>query len=471
MALPFITVEQMRRWETTTWNAGKSENEGIAQVGSILAKRALELTQLNDKILLIAGKGHNGDDIRAMINHLPDREVSLIEVIDPESSLKKLQHNVIPKPDLVIDGLFGIGINRVLDESWINFISEINTQKLRVLSVDIPSGIDATTGEIQGAAIRANETLTLGLPKTGLLKPKAIDYVGRIRVAREIGLVQPIETSDIQLNETDDFSEFPPTRPTNGHKGTFGHAGIIAGSLGYHGAAVLAARGASRAQPGLISLMTPENVFVPVASQLQSVMVHPLAPTDIEFKSASALLIGPGMASESLQQEIKTTTNSIWHESSTPMIVDASALDWITGGEISSKSIRVITPHPGEAARLLECTTKDIEADRVKALQALSTKFGNCWVVLKGYHTLIGQSKGAVFVNPTGNSSLGQGGSGDLLAGYLVGLLAQPLLQEDIVKTLNYGVWQHGAAADSLSASKSNWTIEDLATRIGETKP
>ena len=154
-----------------------------------------------------------------------------------------------------------------------------------------------------------------------------------------------------------------------------------------------------------------------------------------------------------------------------PILLDASALDWITTGEITSKSIRVITPHPGEAARLLDCTSADIQADRVKALQDLSAKFGDCWVVLKGRHTLVGQSKGKVFVNPTGNSSLGQGGSGDLLAGYLGGLLAQPLLQENVLKTLSYGIWQHGAAADKLNDSMLNWTIEDLSQQIGGTKP
>jgi len=205
MSLPVITVEQMRRWEATSWKAGKSEDEVIAKVGSIVSKRALELTQLNDKILLIAGKGHNGDDVRAMINNLPDRDVTLIEVIDPENSLEKLLINLSAKPKLVIDGLFGIGINRVLEEDWINFISEINAQQLRVLSVDIPSGIDATTGEVQGAAIRANETLTLGAPKTGLLNSASTDYVGRLRVAPEIGLVNRNETSNLQLNEAEDF--------------------------------------------------------------------------------------------------------------------------------------------------------------------------------------------------------------------------------------------------------------------------
>ena len=470
MSLQVITVEQMRRWEAASWKAGISEAEVIKQVGSILAKRALELTEFDDKILLIAGKGHNGDDVRAMATNLPDRNVTIIDVIEPENSLEKLRASLSTKPQLVIDGLFGIGINRVLDKDWIDFILEVNVRQLPVLSVDVPSGIDATTGEVHGAAIRANETLTLGAPKTGLFKLASTNYVGRLRTEPEIGLLKLNETKKLQLNEEKDFSKFPPLRPASGHKGTFGHVGIVAGSLGYHGAAVLAAQAASRSQPGLVTLMTPKEVFVPVASQLQSVMVHPLTPNNMEFKSATFLLIGPGMAAKGLHEDIKYKTDQMWHESPIPMLIDASALDWLTAGDISSKSIRIITPHPGEAARLLECTTADIQNDRVKSLQDLSAKFGNCWVVLKGRHTLIGKTKGNVFINPTGNPSLGQGGSGDILAGYLAGLLAQPLLQKDIVKTLSYGVWQHGTAADNLNDFKSNWTIEELSQQIGNTK-
>ena len=115
MSLPVITVEKMRRWEAATWETGKTEAEVIAQVGEIVAKRALGLTQPGDAILLLAGKGHNGDDVRAMVNHLPDRDVSLLSVTDPAKSIKKLPLDLDPRPALVVDGLFGIGLNRVLD--------------------------------------------------------------------------------------------------------------------------------------------------------------------------------------------------------------------------------------------------------------------------------------------------------------------------------------------------------------------
>jgi len=471
MALPVITVKQMRRWEAATWESGKTEEEVIAQVGEVVAERAIELTQPGDAILLLAGKGHNGDDVRAMAGHLPEREVSLMSVTDPAKTRQKLPLDLDPAPALVVDGLFGIGLNRTLNADWMQVIAQINAKQLGVLSVDTPSGIDATSGKVQGAAIRAIETLTLGAAKRGLLNPSASEFVGRLLVAPNIGLVPCRETSDLLLGQANDFSGFPPARPAGGHKGTFGHLGIMAGSLGYHGAAVLAARGAARAQPGLVTLLTPNEVFAPVASQLQSVMVRPLVPGEITIHSITGLLIGPGLAADELPADLKETTGEMWRESSVPMVVDASALDWLPSGGLPEKAIRVITPHPGEAARLLGSNADAVQADRVEALRALSAKFGDCWVVLKGQHTLIGRAEGEVFVNPTGNPALGQGGSGDLLAGYLAGLLTQPLLREDVCRTIRYAAWQHGAAADELATQAPNWVVQDLAKRIGSVRP
>ncbi|MFM2082982.1 MAG: hypothetical protein RL380_1673, partial [Verrucomicrobiota bacterium] len=148
-------------------------------------------------------------------------------------------------------------------------------------------------------------------------------------------------------------------------------------------------------------------------------------------------------------------------------IVDASALAWLPLYPLAREVIRVITPHPGEAARLLKTTTAHVLANRPHALREISKHFCNCWVVLKGNQTLVGRSTGDIVVNSTGNPHLAQGGSGDLLAGYLAGLLAQPALQKDAGKTIAYAVWQHGAAADKLSATRRNWTIEDLADELG----
>src|SRR5262249_5678437 len=160
------------------------------------------------------------------------------------------------------------GINRPLDAAWVQFIQRINATGFRTLSVDVPSGLQADTGEPQGAAIKAAVTLTVGAPKKGLLAPAAWSYVGRLEIAANVGLIPCPATSELNWTLADDFAGFPPRRPVAGHKGTFGHVAIIAGSLGYHGAAVLAARGAQRARPGLITLFPHEPAYLPVAAQL-----------------------------------------------------------------------------------------------------------------------------------------------------------------------------------------------------------
>ena len=217
MSLPVISVEQMRRWEAATWESGKTEEEIIAQVGEVVAARVMELTRPGDAILLLAGKGHNGDDVRAVANHLPEREVSLLSVTDPAKTRQKLPLDLDPAPALVVDGLFGIGLNRPLNADWMQVIAQVNAKRLRVLSVDVPSGVDAATGEMQGAAIRATETLTLGAAKRGLLQPSASEFVGQLRVAPDIGLAPCRETSDLLLGQAEDFTGFPPARPAGGH--------------------------------------------------------------------------------------------------------------------------------------------------------------------------------------------------------------------------------------------------------------
>jgi NAD(P)H-hydrate epimerase len=264
-----------------------------------------------------------------------------------------------------------------------------------------------------------------------------------------------------------DFCGFPPCRPVAGHKGTFGHLAIVAGSLGYHGAAVLASRGAQRAQPGLITLFTQERAYIPIAAQLQAVMVHLWSPKVELPGKFSAVLVGPGLASPEVPDELKETVRNLWRHSPLPVIADASALDWLPTDGFPKNAIRVLTPHPGEAARLLQSTAAQIQADRVKALRQVSQRLGNAWVVLKGHQTLIGRSEGEIFVNSSGNSFLGQGGSGDSLSGYLAGLLAQRALQEDSARTIRFAVWQHGAAADLLSRARPNWIVEDLLNTLG----
>ena len=483
MPVPVLNIAQMREWERATWATGQTEAEVIRRVGKKIAERALQLTRTGDTILILAGKGHNGDDARAACEYLGGRNVETLDVTVPEKDFSKLEAALHSKPTLIIDGLFGIGLSRPLDDGWKKFIQRVNEARIAVLAVDVPSGLNADTGcpVSRDAAIEAAITLTIGAPKIGLLQQAAWPFVGRLEVVDDVGLSPCLQKSELIWTQPGDFADFPPPRAVSGNKGSFGHLAIIAGSLGFHGAAVLVARAAQRAQPGRITLFTQEITYRPVAEQLQAVMVNIWKPELKLPESASAILIGPGLAAPEITEEMKTFTRQLWHDSKLPVIVDASALDWLMPPQASPKTaIRVITPHPGEAARLLGTTAKEVQANRPQALREISKRLGNCWVVLKGNQTLIGRSVGEIFVNPSGNPHLAQGGSGDVLAGFIGGLLAstlrnssatgdrQPVLQADVGKTIRYAVWEHGNAADALQAARTNWVVEDLIPELGQ---
>jgi len=467
MSLPVISISQMREWEQATWATGQKETEVIRRVGEVLARRALALTSANDFILLLAGKGHNGEDARASRPHLSDRRVEVFNVASPAASLRQLELFLGQNPALVVDGLFGIGLNRPLDSDWIAFITRLNGARPRILAVDTPSGLNADTGETFGAAVQATITLAIGAPKSGMLKQNAWPFVGRLEVATDVGLVSGASTGDLNWVLAEDFRNYPPARRVASHKGSFGHLAIVAGSVGYHGAAVLATRGAQRAQPGLVTVFTPEPAYYPVAMQLQSAMANPWTPAAKVPADTTALLVGPGLAAPDLPEELRITVRKWWRDSSLPIVADASALDWLPLDHVPRNAMRVVTPHPGEAARLIKTTAARVQEDRPQAVREISKRLGNCWVVLKGHQTVIGRSTGEIHVNSSGNPHLAQGGSGDALAGFIAGLLAQPALQADGEQVLRYAVWQHGAAADALQARRRNWTVEDLVDELG----
>ena len=260
MSIPVLSVAQMREWEAATWRSGQTEAEVIRRVGRVVAENILRLTSPGDFVLLLAGRGHNGDDVRAAQEHLlSNRRVELLEINSPGETLPLLEQALLKKPALVVDGIFGIGLNRPLDEAWQKFITRLNEARCRVLAVDVPSGLNADTGGTFGAAVEATVTLTVGAPKNGLLTANAWPFVGRLEVTPDVGLLPCPLPSETRWTLPGDFAAFPPARPAVGHKGRFGHLAIIAGSVGYHGAAVLAALGAQRSGAGKVSLGTPDG--------------------------------------------------------------------------------------------------------------------------------------------------------------------------------------------------------------------
>ncbi len=465
MPSPILTVAQMRAWEQATWQSGVSEQSVIARVGELVATRAFQLTAPGARLLALAGKGHNGDDVRQSVLHLPGREIELLEITDPTRQLPELARALAKHPVLIIDGLFGIGLNRPLDEDWKIFIDRINRSEVAVLAVDAPSGLNCESGKPEGNAIRAHITLTLGAIKQGLIMSSALPYVGQLELIAEIGLTGRPPESDLQWSLESDFEPALPERNRDSHKGAFGHLVIVAGSLGYHGAAVLAARGAQAGRPGLVTVVTTDEAYLPIAAQLQSAMVRPWA-SDWELPDkTTAVLFGPGLADPSVPTGLRKQVVRWWREFRGPVIADANALDWLLPMEATARGFRVVTPHPGEAARMLRTEPALVQADRVTSARKLSQHLGNACVVLKGYQTLVGTGDGSLFVNTTGGPRLAQGGSGDVLAGFIGGLLAQAAWQRDPLLTVRHAVWRHGLAGDAAS-----WTgfIDDLPRELAQ---
>lgn len=490
MPTPILSVAEMRAWEARTWQAGVAVEDVIRRAGEALARHARRWIPAGASVLVLAGPGHNGDDAVVAAAHLPDRSVTVVRLdgsAAQATALEWLGRRNGGAGRWVVDGMFGIGLSRPIEGPWAQLVRSILDAGVRVLSVDVPSGLDADTGEVRGVAVRADITVTLGAVKRGLLRESAAEWVGRLELAGDIGLLGEPGTEGGVPGWWDegDVRDYPPPRPASGHKGTFGHVGVVAGSLGYHGAAVLAAQGASRARPGLVTLLTDARSYVPAASQLRAAMVRPVTVEGegLETSGFTALVLGPGLAARDLGRAWRAFVQRAWTEFPGPVVVDASALDWLEPGRpgVSTEAgvfgparVRVVTPHPGEASRLLGCSVAEVQSDRLGAVARLGGWFGEAGaggvVVLKGRHTLVRDAVGGVTVNGTGNPGLAQGGSGDVLAGYLGGLLAQPRLAEDPTRAVRYGVWRHGAVADELEASGRAWTPEDLVAALGEAR-
>lgn len=509
ISCPVISIEEMRRWEKASWEVGIREDHVIALVGRTIAEWIVRNIDPGSRVLLIIGKGNNGADVKAAQQFLPkkDFDVKAIEVEDPQNTPNAiLEALLIPQellnqteysseakleysewvPDLIVDGLFGIGLRGGLEGDWMTLINFLN-QLGPILSIDCPSGINCDTGQVETTAVKATWTMTVGAPKIGLVQQEAIEYTGRLVLAHEVGLDSDIpvdpssrsSTTDIQWLWNKGMTEFagPVHRGVDNHKGDFGHLVSIAGSPGFQGAAILSAKAAQTSQPGLISVFTIGDAFIPVASNLLGPMVHQFSNQSFEkaLERATSILIGPGLATSEARNFIFPLLLELWKSLDKPMIVDASALDWIPTGEVKTNCLRVITPHTGEARRMLDRAGLDHidpSRDRYSAAKGLSEAYGNCVAVLKGYLTQT-YIDGTHYLNPTGNPGLAQGGSGDILAGMIAGHLAHPyrdwaadeVLNEQKIMVLR-AIWHHGAAADTLQSDALHWTVEDVLEKI-----
>jgi len=478
------------------------ETHGIA--GDVLMERAgsgaVEVLRkrfvrhLRDGVVIVAGKGNNGGDAFVMARHLRASRVR-VEVflsVAPEElggdaarsfgrfrrgggRVRDLREEGVPSlaeaisgSGVVVDGLFGTGLRGPLDERACAIIDTINSAPGPVLAIDIPSGVDADRGIALGTAVQATVTVTFAFPKVGLLLYPGAAYAGEVVVV-DIGVapeaVASIRPRQYLLGPWTVVGALPP-READTHKGTYGHVLVLAGAPGKSGAAVLAARASLRAGAGLTTIASPAASLVGVVAAAPEVMTEPLeernggwsfSTSDTSrllraLDGKSAIVYGPGIGTTPATRSL---TEWLLGGASLPLVIDADGLNCLAGhiGWLGSRRAPVIlTPHPGEMARLLGCTTEAVQSDRVGCARKLATEQGVV-VVLKGARTLIASPSGTVAINPTGNPGMASGGMGDALSGMIGALLAQGAPPEEAAEA---AVYWHGYAADRVAERRGS---------------
>ena len=382
---------------------------------------------------------------------------------------------------VVVDAILGTGLSqaaRGLPEYAIRALNQL-AGACRV-AVDIPSGLSSDSGQKPGEAIHADLTVALAAPKLCHLLPPACFHCGRLEVV-DIGIPQGIlrsTGSKLKTLEPEDVSDLIHPRRPDAHKGDYGHLLIVAGSVGKTGAAVMAAHTALKAGVGLVTVASPKSALPMMAPALPESMWEPLDETPegaIRTSAVSrvlelidgktALALGPGIG---LHQETVTFAKELLAKVSVPTVMDADGINAFAGSldAIPPDNSIAITPHPGEAARLLGCKSAQVQRDRLGAVRELATR-GNFSVALKGYRTLIGEPSGHVRINLTGNPGMASGGTGDVLTGAVGSLMAQGLAVED---ALCLGVYLHGSAGDLAAevVGHPSLTATDLIRMVPE---
>ncbi len=353
--------------------------------------------------------------------------------------------------DVIVDALLGTGLDREVLGQWQEVINGINHCNTPILSIDIPSGLNADTGRIMGCAVNADATITFIGLKQGLFTGHGVEYAGEVHfndldVPDEVGAKVKSMTEQITL---DDLQSFLTPRLKHAHKGSYGHVLVVGGNNGYAGAARLCAEAAARTGAGLVSLATHANHAGYVTTAVPEVMAHATeSPGELIplLEKANVVAIGPGLGQSTWGMSLFSKVM----ECDLPMVVDADALNLLAQEPVYSDHW-ILTPHPGEAARLLNCDSNSIQSDRIAAAKEIQKKFGGI-TVLKGSGTVIADDEGNVSICSTGNPGMASGGMGDVLTGVIAGLMAQrKSLGLDIVDAARLGVCLHATAGDNAS--------------------
>jgi hydroxyethylthiazole kinase-like uncharacterized protein yjeF len=417
-------------------------------------------------------------DARLNVEILGRLGMTVVEIADEQGW--ELHFSEISKCDLIVDAIFGTGLKEPLAGMLETVAADINSSGIPVTAVDLPSGLSADQAEPIGDSIRAHITVTLAAPKLSLVLPPGESRAGNIVVA-DIGIppevIEHLDGPRIELLTRESMREMLHPREPDSHKGDFGHVLVVAGSRGKTGAAHLAALGALRSGAGLVTVALPSSVqpvvaamgaeYMTVALDEQDGRVASDAVEQILEMEQDVIALGPGLGRG---PGVSGFVDALIARSDCPLILDADALNALQGNtdRLHTGGGRqiVITPHPGEMARLVGLSTDDVQAARLDVARDFATTH-QIYVVLKGYRTLVATPDGKVFINPLGNPGMATGGTGDVLTGVLAAWLAQLLDAEAACKL---AVYVHALAGDLAEADEGEvaMTAGDLAAHLGD---
>ena len=504
-----VTAEQMReidrltiqKYGTPSLTLMERAGEGVVQV---ILHRFAESAKRG--VLILAGKGNNGGDGFVVARLLRQQgvacEVALLaspedisddaahnlkaylkmdgKLLEIHSDRSGLLNGAVAGKGLLVDAILGTGTKNVIRGIYADAIRAMNASGLPIVAVDIPSGLDTDKGIPLGVCVRAAMTVALGYPKLGEVIHPGVDYVGDLVVAdigierRALSEVGP--TAEVLTRE--EIRSLVPVREPNSHKGTYGHVVVMAGSRGKTGAAILASRACMRAGAGLTTLAAARslnNIFARACIEVMTEPLHDSSSEEIESLSddewhrllerKTVMLFGPGIG---VTDSTRSNLRWLLRHLDVPWVIDADGLNNLAldiNRLRHARTAPILTPHPGEMARLLGTDTVTVNQDRIGVARAFATD-QRCYLVLKGARTVLATPDGKVFINPTGNSGMASGGMGDVLAGILAALLGQRLSAEDAMKL---GVYLHGFAGDRIAAERGQ--IGMIASDLIEALP
>lgn len=480
---PILTTKQMLKAEQYTIdNDGISNTQLMELAGSAVARAANQLKLDGGRIVIVVGKGNNAGDgfVAGRLlrqKHIPVTIIPLFPMtqlkglvtkqaelaaeagakIRPATSTEESDYlrGWLKRAVIIVDAIFGTGLTRPLTGWAAEAVNIINLAERPILSIDIASGIESDSGEILGSAIRADATLPISAYKWGHWLQQGRQYGGNILSPANIGVLEetlfnmidtyPDTTKQSRLINKELIKKALPKRPAQSHKKTFGHLWIFGGSIGYTGAPKLTAMGSQAVGTGLVSIACPTETYPVLASSALEIMVHPQEHT--HWLKANAIVAGPGWGGEQRKKLNEILLSKI------PVVLDADALNMLATDETvqhqlkQRSSLTVLTPHPGEAGRLLDVSPAEIQQNRLTSSLKLVDKY-HTWVVLKGAQTLVVSPDKEVWLNPYGSANLAVGGTGDVLAGVIGGMLASGLSAEIVIPA---AVALHGLAGEENS--------------------